>query len=100
MSSPGYFYGDPTQNNDIQQRMRMAQALMGNQGAQGAYGGLANAGNSLLGALTYRNAQDDARKQQGLVAPSPAGPVQTAVTNQKSWNPQTGQLYSLGSSLP
>ena len=42
------------QYQDQQRKMAMAQQLMGNQ-AQGQNGGMANAGNSILGAITMKN---------------------------------------------
>lgn len=39
-------------------KQQMARALMGNQGAQGANAGLANAGNALAGAYAMKRLQD------------------------------------------
>lgn len=54
MSNPGYFYGQ--QDPQDAYRMQMAQALMGNQAdPRQANAGIANAGNSVLGAMQMRN---------------------------------------------
>ena len=64
MSSPGMMMTNQMtpeamaqmqQMQEQQRRMAMAQSLMGNQ-AQGQNGGLANAGNDILGAITMKNA--------------------------------------------
>ncbi len=68
MSSPGMMMTNQMtpeamaqmqQMQEQQRRMAMAQSLMGNQ-AQGQNGGLANAGNDILGAITMKNMRDQA----------------------------------------
>jgi|SRR6185312_1905445 len=62
---------------DQQRRQQMAQALLSGQGATGANSGLANAGNSILGAMVAKN-------MQGQISPAAQAMV------------QRGQVGSLG----
>lgn len=64
MSDPGMTLDQYQQMQMLQKRQAMAAALMSNQaGNQNAsYGGLANAGNSILGAILSNSARDDQQK--------------------------------------
>ena len=56
----------------LQYRQALAQSLMGNK-AQGVYGGLANAGGDLLGAILSAKAQSAAKPTYGNVDPQAPG---------------------------
>lgn len=63
----GFFYTpeDQAQQQAIRQRQAYAQALMQGKQHQGQYGGLADAGNSIAGALLAKRANSDATKLAG-----------------------------------
>lgn len=98
MSSPGYFYGNNIYNGesggvpDDFWKQRMAATLMGNQGGQGALGGLANAGASLAGAYAMKRLQDPTDQGQQFMRQRMA-----AAGTPMSDSGWLGRLFSLGS---
>ena len=61
------FMAQLQQYQDQQRKMAMAQSLMGNQ-AQGQNSGLANAGNSILGAITMKNMAQQQNPQNQMAS--------------------------------
>ncbi len=61
------------QSPEDQQRMMMAQALMRQQPATGAYGGMANAGGDIVGALLANKLANRANPDSINVTPQQIG---------------------------
>lgn len=65
MSGQGFFYPGDEQQMALAQRLKMAQALMGNQANPATpYAGIANAGSDIIGAQAMKNIQNQ-QQQQG-----------------------------------
>lgn len=84
MSSPGFFMDDADYA-----RQQMARSLMQPQSAQGSYGGIANAGGQLLGAMAQHNMQNQMQQK-----------MQNAMTPTYSADTGFGTLNSQAPSLP
>lgn len=106
MSAPGYFYSpeDQAQAQAIQRRQAYATALLGDAPPQGAYGGLAGAGNKLLGAFLAnkadKQAQDLATGAQGRYAKAVGDFLGGASAPQPAYSPPnpTGQSPQISNS--
>lgn len=77
-----------------QRRQAMAQQLMGNQ-AQGQNSGMANAGNSILGAVTANRANQDMKFAAQGIAPVQITP-QVGTTGLGRLGNKLGGLFGLG----
>lgn len=76
MSSPGFFYGNGTVDPQEIWKQRMAASLMGNQDNHGMFGGLANAGSAIGGAMALKAMQPDpmaGQKARMAAAGTPMG---------------------------
>lgn len=106
MSNPGFpsnlstqqltpeFLQQMQQYQDQQKKMQLAQGLMGNK-ATGQYGGLANAGSDIAGAVAQNQLQNQANwNAQGLgnVAVTP----QVGTTGLGRLGSQIGNLFGMG----